>query len=432
MTTLRFNIDGQDIVCEAGTTILEAARAAGIHIPTLCYFRNLNKLGACRVCVVEVAGAPRLMPSCLTQVKDGMVVRTHSDAVLEARRKTVDLLCQRHRMDCEYCPDYTFCELHAVVRELGLDDRKYSAVYHERQADESSGCIVRDNSKCIRCRRCVAACKAQGVEAVLAMRRAGETCIGSMAPLAETNCIGCGQCVRNCPTGALFVKDDTDLLWRARNQKKKIVLGIEPETAENIGRFFGDRENRNQMERLTAVCLKAGAYAVLDLTGLKAFALAEMAPEIALRREAGERLSASICPGEKARANHREDILWGRAPEAIFREMAADLLQKGGCSAEELFLVYVSACTAAKRSHACDAVLTTAELFQWIQRACVSRFTTLDVWRRAGGKAPYRLFTGQAPAIGGDVDVVYACPGGCRNGGGQFRAQAYQKGTGNK
>ncbi len=428
MYTVRFQIDGQDVLCEAGTSILEAARAAGIHIPTLCYFKDLNKLGACRVCVVEIEGAPRLMPSCLTRARDGMVVRTQSEMVIEARRKAVDLLCRNHRMDCEYCPDYTYCELHAVIRELGMDDRKYSEVYHRRQADESSDSIVRDDSKCIRCRRCVATCKAQGVGTVLAMRRAEETYIGTPAPLAATSCTGCGQCVRNCPTGALFVKDDTDLLWRARNNRKKIVLGIEPETAENIGRFFGARKSRNEMPRLAAICRKAGAYAVMDLTGLHDLAAAELAPEIARRKKDGGKVSVSICPAEKARVDRREDVLWGRDPEAIFRERAGKLFRERGFREEELFLVYVSPCTAAKRCRASDAVLTTVELFQWIQRACVSRFTTLDVWRRTEGETPLSLLEGEIPALDlGNVDMVYACPGGCANGGGQFRAQGCQK-----
>lgn len=428
MSTLRFQIDGRDVSCEAGTTVLEAARAAGIHIPTLCYFKNLNKLGACRVCVVEIEGMARLTPSCVTQARDGMVVHTQSGPVIEARRKTVDLLCQHHRMDCEYCPDYTYCELHAVIRELGMDDRKYSEVYHERRADESSNCVVRDNSKCIRCRRCVATCKSQGVGVVLAMGRAEETYIGTSAPLGETDCTGCGQCVRNCPTGALFVKDDTDLLWRARNNGKKIIFGVEPETAKNIGRFFGAKEDRNEMGRLAAICRKAGAYAVLDLTGLRDLAVAELAPEIARCRENGGKISVSICPAEKARVNRREDVLYGRDPETLFRERAVKIFRERGLREEELFLVYVSPCAAAKRRHESDAVLTTAELFQWIQRACVSRFTTLDVWRKTAGEAPLPLCGDGNPIVElNDVNIVYACPGGCAGGGGQFRAQGYQK-----
>lgn len=429
MNTIRCNIDGREISCEAGTTVLEAARGAGIDIPTLCYFKDLNKLGACRVCVVEIEGMPRLMPSCMTQVREGMVIHTESDRVLEARRQTVDLLCKHHRMDCEYCPHYTFCELHAVVRRLGIDDRKYSEVYQERNADETSRCIVRDYSKCIRCRRCVSACKAQGVEAIGALRRAEGTIIGTLVPMAETNCIGCGQCVRNCPTGALFVRDDTDALWRAQNQKKKIVFGIEPETAANIGRFFGAKAEANELGRLTAVCRKAGVYEVFDLTGLRQAALNELAGQVARMKANGQDpVIVSLCPAEKHREEQAEDVLFGRGAETVFAEAAAAHFRRLGIGREELFLVYISPCTAAKREHDCDAVLTTTELFAWFQRACVSRFTALDVWQKAQPERAVRLFENVDVRLDeADIRLLSACPGGCRNGGGQFRAGAFQK-----
>lgn len=220
MGSIHCSINGQDVSCEPGTTVLEAARAAGIDIPSLCYFKELNQIGACRICVVEIEGMPRLMAACTTQVKSGMVIHTESEAVIASRKRSLDLICKRHRMDCEYCPNYSFCELHAVIRRLGIDDRPYSQTYRERRADESSSCIVRDNSKCVRCRRCVATCKKQGVEAISALYRAETTTVGALLPMAETNCISCGQCVRNCPTGALFVKDDTDLLTLTNGEMK--------------------------------------------------------------------------------------------------------------------------------------------------------------------------------------------------------------------
>ena len=428
MGSIHCSINGQDVSCESGTTVLEAARAAGIDIPSLCYFKELNQIGACRICVVEIEGMPRLMAACTTQVKSGMVIHTESEAVIASRKRSLDLICKRHRMDCEYCPNYSFCELHAVIRRLGIDDRPYSQIYHERRVDKSSSCIVRDNSKCVRCRRCVATCKKQGVEAISALYRAEATAVGALLPMAETNCIDCGQCVRNCPTGALFVKDDTDLLWRAQNNHKKIVIGIMPESANNIGRFWGAKADRNEMARLAAVCRKAGAYEVLDLTGLRDLAVSELVPEITRCKEAGKKTAVSICPAEKYRECQQEEILWGRNPETIFREKAVELIHEKGISEEELFLVYVSPCTAAKRSHASDAVLTTAELFQWIQRACVSRFTTLDVWNKAAEETALPLLKDDKPSVDeSETTVVYACPGGCANGGGQFRAKAYQK-----
>ena len=400
------NINGQTVTFREGDTILEAARNAGISIPTLCYLKDLNRPAACRMCVVEVEGLPRLAPACATPAKEGMVVLTESEKAVDSRKRTLDLLCRNHRMDCEYCPNYTFCELHALLRRYGIDDRPYSQVYHPRNADESGECIVRDPSKCVLCRRCLAACQRQGLDVIGPLNRAAVTKVGAAVSIADSDCAGCGQCVRSCPTGALFVKDDTDLLWRARNNKKKIVLGIMPETAHNIGRFFGARVDHNDYGRLTTVCKKVGAYEVFDLTGLRETVLAEL-------DGAGTCCPAHLLPG----------IAHTREPETVFHEKVLE--KYPDVPREELFVVYVSGCTAAKRSHQCDAVLTTTELFQWIQRACVSKFTTLQVWKTTADAQLVRLF--RAVALRDGLEPRLACPGGCENGGGQFRAQGNQK-----
>ena len=454
-------INGEDVSCESGTTILEAARATGIAIPTLCYRKDLNRPASCRMCVVEVQGMPRLAASCSTEVTEGMQIETESERVLESRRRTLDLMCRRHRMDCEYCPDYTFCELHAQIRSLGLDDRKYSQVYHERNADESSKCIVRDNSKCIRCRRCVAACGKQGVEAIGALHRAEYTSVGVALPMAETDCVGCGQCVKNCPTGALFIRDDTDLLWRAKNNKKKIVMGIMPETARGIVRFFGNREDADEMGRIAAVAKKIGAEEVFDLTGMNLQNVGETAEKIAGHREGP--ITVSMCPAAKKHYAGDNHFIPLTSPEKLFHDTVLKHYEKLGIPKEELFIVYVSACSAEKNEHVCDAVLTTTELYQWIMRACVSRFTMLDVWEKTEPVVAARL---AEPVCDGEtsdflecvekvlrekyqislsleeadgflaldesranhaVTFVHACPGGCVNGGGQFRVQGYQK-----
>ncbi len=464
MSTISCKINNQEITCEAGVTILEAAREAGIHIPTLCYMKNLNKPAACRICIVEIEGMPRLMPSCVTQVKENMVIYTESEKVIASRKRTLDLICKRHRMDCEYCPDYTFCELHARIRELGLDERKYSEVYQERCADESSPCIVRDSSKCIRCRRCVAACKAQGVEAISALFRADKTITGAQVPMAETNCIGCGQCVKNCPTGALFIKDETDLLWRAANNKKRIVFGITQQSAENIGMFFGEKEAKNQMGKLAGICGQIGADAVYDLTGIEQQSLPAAAAKAVHRLEQGEEnLMISFCPAAKRHYSGNTKLVEAAAAEELFAAKVIDAYSQRGVSREELFLVYVSPCASIKQKHRCDAVLTTTELFQWIQRACVSRYTTLEVWKNTepvnakkleDTEALYKSYNDGLQILlrehlGREVTVVHAdgitaceklnaeahtdviwltaCPGGCENGGGQFRTQGYRK-----
>ena len=458
MGTVSCKINGQSVACEAGTTILEAARAAGIEIPTLCYLKDVNQVGACRMCVVEIAGMPRLMAACTTAVTEGSEIYTESEKVIASRRTTLDLLCKRHRMDCEYCPDYTYCELHALIRKYGLDERKYSQVYHPRTADETSASIVRDPSKCIRCRRCVATCKKQGVEAVGALNRAAATAIGAVIPRADTGCIGCAQCVKNCPTGALSVRDETNLLHRAHNEKKIMVFGVMPETAQNIGKFFGEEEPGNELGRITAIARKVGVDAVYDLSGIGALAAEEAAERIREKQKtSGGAVLASACPGIRHYFKDCGDLVEIKSNEELFHQLVTEEYEHLGISREQLFIVYISPCAAAKRKHVCDAILTTTELYQWMLRICVSRFTMRQVWNTAkpaeakclkalaDGKNDTDLRACLENLLGQEVKkaegiaegkrlpeppgvwIASACPGGCRNGGGQFRTQAFIK-----
>ncbi len=464
MNTVSCIIDGQEIVCESGTTILEAANGAGISIPTLCYLKGINQPSVCRMCVVEVEGMPKLVPSCVTPVEEQMVIHTGSEKVTASRRRSLDILCRRHRMDCEYCPDYSFCELHARIVELRLDERKYERVYQERRADESSPCIVRDSSRCIRCRRCVSTCLAQGFTAAGSWFSRAGTGFDAQISLAETDCCGCGQCVKNCPTGAVFVKDETDLLWKALYQGKRVIFGIAPESAENIGRFFGEKEERNQMGKLSALCRKIGVERIFDLTGIEGQTIALTAKKAAARLAKGSGpLIVSSCIAVKQ--HYREDsrLAEVKAAEEVFAEKVTAAYQQKGIPREELFLVMVCACTAGKQRHSSDAVLTTAELFQWIQRACVSRYTAREVWNHTEPEQAERL-TGERTngipclqqlrrelqkELQREVNVVsadgisacekklssdaaevvwgMACPGGCKFGGGQFRTKGYQR-----
>ena len=445
MAEVKFIIDGKTVTCENGKTILQAARSAGIYIPSLCEMQEIDHTpGACRMCVVEVEGVTRLLSSCTTIATDGMVVVTNSDTIAEARKKTLDLMCRRHRMDCEYCPYYTFCELHALVREQGLDDRIYSRVYHERKADESSLSIVRDNSKCILCRRCVTTCKRQGVNAIGALNRAENTKIGSVVSIDESVCVGCGQCVKNCPTGALFVKNDTDLIWKAFNNKKKIIFGIMPPAAENIGRFFGETDSCNNMGRIAAILKKMGVKEVYDLSGIALLGAQYAADKL---KEGGV---ITTCPAVK---KYRQDVIEAKGNDELFNRAVKE--QHG----EEVFTVYVSPCTAVNSRHDCDVAITTAELYELILRACVSRFTAHKVWeetqpvnvkllpqidseekdvslqdkvkrilaKNGNGKTVETVF-GCNPVFNDNaVNFVFACPEGCKNGGGQFRTKGFIK-----
>lgn len=438
-----FELNGRPTPFEQGQTILEAARAAGVDIPTLCYIKDRNDPAACRICVVEIEGMARLMPACRTKAAEGMKVQTESERVIASRKTTLDLICRHHRMDCEYCPNYTYCELHALLRRYGMDDRIYSRVYHERRADESSACIVRDSSKCVLCRRCMAACEAVGVMNLGALGRGEQTKIEGALPLAESTCIGCGQCVKNCPTGALFVKNEQNALWQAINDKKALHFAVSEESAADIGRFFGE-DGGDDMGKVTAFLRKIGAAGVYAVGGLALEGAEETAEKIAQKHQDGS-VMLSLCPAAIRFFVGRDDLVAAKHPEAIFDE-------KIKAQNKNAFTVYISGCTALKQAHRCDTALTTAELFEFFRRACVSRFTLMDVWKKLVPETPddlnappfgdyrtqvcrileekygltlkavgYDDLKAAAAAQGYDLIESMACSGGCINGGGQFR-----------
>ena len=157
MNTVTLTIDGISVTVPSDYTILEAAKEASINIPTICYLKDLNKIGACRLCLVEVAGARGLLASCITQVADGMVVKTNTAALRKARKLNLELLLSNHNRECTTCVRSQNCELQALCRELGVDEYAFDGSKNEHTVDELSPSIVRDNSKCINCRRCIAA-----------------------------------------------------------------------------------------------------------------------------------------------------------------------------------------------------------------------------------------------------------------------------------
>ncbi len=437
-------LNGKIVEFNPGETILDAAKRAEIDIPTLCHIKGVSTPAACRMCVVEVAGSPRLQAACATALREGMEIETESERVAESRKKTLDLMCKHHRMDCEYCPNYTFCELHGLLRRYGMDDRLYSRVYHERDADESGTCIVRDPSKCVLCRRCVAVCHRQGLDVPGALGRGERTKIGSLPAIADSACVGCGQCVRNCPTGALFVKNDSDEIFRAINRKKCIVFGITRETSKDIGRFFGETEGDN-MGKLTALLKKMGTAAVLDASAFET-KCAKKAAEILKSADTPRILTR--CPAAALTLKDEPGLVKLPTAQEAFQEAVKELKM------QDIFTVYVSPCASAKREKACDLVLTTTELYTYLLRACVSRVTLRRVWERTQPEDMTEstepgFFADLAKLVGwdsvppvadgiveakaflsrGQVPVMArACPGGCLNGGGQMRPGAYEKG----
>ena len=480
MDSVKLKINDLETEAPAGSMILEAARLAGIEIPTLCYFKDASPVGACRMCVVEVAGKPNLMPACATAISPGMEIWTESPSVLDSRRRTLDLICSHHRMACEYCVRYKDCELHELVRHYGLDDRKYTAAFALPEEDSSSDHLVRDYSKCVLCRRCVSACERQATNVIGVFHRGVNTRISAPLPLNDTSCVSCGRCIAACPTGALREKDDTRQVWKAiRNRDKHVIAAVSPFVGGRLGEYFPEAGDAYTERKMVALLRRIGFRKVFGMAaGFDAAAEAESALlEKGLKGGAALPMISSNCPAAVRFIEYYYPELGGnlsgcKSPRDSFAGLCkAEYAAQTGVDPKNIVLVAIDACTAAKSERrrpgaAVDVSLTSDELAAMIDQACVSRFTTLQVWKslpeedcdcfpgsdvdaeaicgdngsirqavlRRTGRGVARAVTvsGLADAAtllnaveAGDVDYDYieilACPGGCLNGGGQHR-----------
>lgn len=267
MKNVNLKINGIPVSVPEGSTILEAARLAGIEIPTLCYMKDSNEIGACRICVVEATGTRGLVTACVYPVSEGMEVQTNTEKVRNARKTTLELILSTHRKDCLSCLRSTNCELHKLCHDYGVDENKFSGFNPKYKIDESTPYLVRDNTKCILCRRCVAACKEQHVSVIGPTDRGMETSIGPhfRKALLDTPCIACGQCTVVCPTGALVEKDDTDKVWKALSDPTKtVIVQTAPSVRAALGECFGMPIGTNVEGKMVAALRRLGFDKVFD------------------------------------------------------------------------------------------------------------------------------------------------------------------------
>lgn len=395
MDLVNIKINGMPLSVPAGTTILEAARQLGLEIPTLCHLKNVNEIGACRICVVEVKGARSLVASCVYPVSEGMEVTTNSPRVLNARKKTLELILSTHDRKCLSCVRSGKCELQSLCHELGVEDEgKYDGEKKQYEQDRSSKHMVRDNNKCILCRRCVAACRQQFVGVIGPNNRGFETAIGCAfeKKLSEVACISCGQCIVSCPTGALSERDDTDRVFEAlADPTKHVVVQTAPSIRATLGECFGMPIGTNVEGKMAAALRRLGFDKVFDTDFGADLTIMEEANEFVHRVQNGGKLPliTSCSPGwikfcEMYHPELLENLSSCKSPQQMFGAVIKTwYAETNGIDPKDIVSVSVMPCTAKKfevdrddQSAAgvpdVDISITTRELARMIERASIN------------------------------------------------------------
>ena len=392
METVNIKINGKDYAVEKGITVLEAARYAGIDIPTLCYLKDINEIGACRLCLVEVKGARGLVTACVYPVNEGMEITTNSPRIMETRKMNLQLLLSNHKKDCLSCVRSTTCELQALCNEYGVDEHYFGGACNEYAIDDSSPAIVRDNSKCILCRRCVAACKnMQDIGVIGPNNRGFDTNIGSAfeIKLAETSCVNCGQCIVACPVGALYEKDDTARVFEAlADPEMHVAICTAPSVRAQIGECFGYEPGTDTEGKMVAAIKRLGFDGVYDMNLSADLTIMEEAPEFLDRVKNGGKLPmiTSCSPGwvkfcETYYPDMIENLSSCKSPQGMFGAMVRTYYaEKHGIDPKDIVIVSIMPCTAKKFEVSreelsenglpdIDISLTTRELAAMIRKA---------------------------------------------------------------
>ena len=361
MADINIKINGRDVSAPAGSTILEAAHLAGIKIPTLCFLKEINEIGACRICVVEVKGARSLVAACVHPINEGMEVWTNTPKVLDSRRRTLQLILSNHDRKCLSCVRSGKCELQQLCFELGVTDEGYfDGEREEYELDYSAKHMVRDNNKCILCRRCSAVCdKIQGVGVIGANNRGIKTNIGSAFEmgLGETSCVSCGQCIAVCPTGALSEKDaNDDVLAAIADPTKHVVVQTAPAVRAALGEEFGLPIGTDVEGKMAAALRRLGFDKVFDTNFSADLTIMEEAHEFLDRVQNGGKLPliTSCSPGWIKYCEHyfpdmTENLSSCKSPQQMFGAITKTYYaEKMGIDPRDIVCVSVMPCTAKK------------------------------------------------------------------------------------
>lgn len=384
-------IDGTKVEVEKGTTILAAARKANIDIPTLCFLKDINEIGDCRMCIVEVEGRRGFATACIQKVEEGMAIRTHSPSVMEARRVILDLILSNHRQECLTCSRNGNCELQRLAIKFNVQHIEFEGEKSSHKIDDVSPSIVRDFNKCILCRRCVAACKnVQGIGAIDCINRGFESCISTVGDhsLNDVNCTNCGQCIQACPTGALKEKETIKEVWEKLKDEDTItIVQTAPAVRVALGEEFGMPIGTNVTGKMVAALKKLGFNKVFDTNTGADLTIMEEANELIERLQGKQKLPmiTSCSPGwvKYAEMNYPENLPHlssCKSPHEMFGAMIKSYYaEKMKIDPAKIYMVSVMPCIAKKFESQreemerdglrdVDNVITTRELARMIKQ----------------------------------------------------------------
>ena len=386
---VNLTIDGIPVVADSNDTILEVAKKVKIDIPTLCFLKNINEPASCRICVVEIEGLKKLMTSCTTKVREGMVVKTNSSRVINARKKVMELLLSNHNKNCLNCPKNLKCYFQSLCEKFSVDTERYAGETSSNTIDDSNHAIVRDDSKCILCGKCISVCaKRQGCSAITKINRGFATKIGTAfdRPLQESPCVGCGQCVLVCPTGALTQKTEIHEVLDLLDEKDVIkVAQVAPAVRVAIGEEFGEKIGSFAEGKMVSALKSIGFDYVFDVNMGADFTVVEEANELIEKLTSGKDLPlfTSCCPAwfnycEKFYPDYVKNLSTSKSPNEMLGSLVKYFFESQG---KKVKIVSIMPCTAKKREilarGTIDKSLTTRELAQLIRLKSIN-FERLD------------------------------------------------------
>ena len=386
---VNLKINGIAVSVPEGSTILQAAKLANVRIPTLCYLKEIQCIGSCRMCLVEATGARGLVAACVYPVSEGMEVRTNTPKVRKSRKTTLELILSTHKKKCLSCVRSMNCELQKLALEYNAEEDKFGTDHDIKPIDDLSPSVVRDNSKCIMCTRCVAACEKQTIGAIGPKNRGYAKTIGSPfdVSLAHTTCVNCGQCVVACPVGALYEKSSVADVWGAIvDPTKKVVFFTAPSVRATLGEAFGLPVGTNVEGKMVTAIKQLGDVQCFNMDTTADLTIMEEANELLDRLKNGGKtpMFTSCCPGWIKFCEHYypeflPNLSTCKSPQEMFSAVLKTYYcKKNNIDPKDLYVVSVIPCTAKKfevtreeLGNYTDSAITTRELAKMIKEAGV-------------------------------------------------------------